>query len=71
VEETHAGPVHEELQPMGRTHTGAVMEDCLPREGPHAGAGAECEEEGAAETTCDELTAVPIPCRPAPLAGRR
>jgi len=29
------------------------------------------EEEGAAETTCDELTAVPIPHPPALLAGRR
>jgi len=29
------------------------------------------EEEGAAETTCDELTATPIPCPPAPLSGRR
>ncbi|KAK4827778.1 hypothetical protein QYF61_021731 [Mycteria americana] len=42
------------------------VEDCLPWEGPHAGAGEECEEsspeeEGAAETTCDELTATPIP----------
>jgi len=29
------------------------------------------EEEGAAETACDELTATPIPHPPAPLAGRR
>ena len=30
------------------------------------------EEEGAAaETTCDELTATPIPCPPVPLGGRR
>jgi len=29
------------------------------------------EEEGAAETTCDELTANPIPHLPAPLGGRR
>jgi len=29
------------------------------------------EEEGAAETRCDELTATPIPHRPAPLGGRR
>ena len=28
-------------------------------------------EEGAAETTCDELTATPIPCLPASLKGRR
>ncbi|KAM9590862.1 uncharacterized protein ACIBXB_005912 [Morphnus guianensis] len=47
------------------------MEDCLLWEGPHAGAGEECEEEGAAETMCDELTATPIPCPPVPLRGRR
>jgi len=29
------------------------------------------EEEGAAETTCDELTITPIPRPPAPLGGRR
>ena len=28
------------------------------------------EEEGMAETTCDELTATPIPCPPALLGGR-
>ncbi|KAK4806141.1 hypothetical protein QYF61_001064 [Mycteria americana] len=41
-----------------------VVEDCLPWEGPHAGAGEECEEEGAAETKCDELIATPIPHPP-------
>jgi len=29
------------------------------------------EEEGAAETACDELTAAPIPRPPAPLGGKR
>jgi len=29
------------------------------------------EEEGAADTTCDELTAAPIPRPPVPLGGRR
>jgi len=29
------------------------------------------EEEGAAETMCDELTATPIPRCPVPLGGRR
>jgi len=29
------------------------------------------EEEGAAETTCDELTVTPIPCPHVPLGGRR
>jgi len=28
------------------------------------------EEEGAVETTCEELTAAPIPHPPAPLQGR-
>jgi len=37
------------------------VEDCLPWEGRHAGAGAEREEEGAAETACDELTTSPTP----------
>ncbi|KAK4826947.1 hypothetical protein QYF61_012796, partial [Mycteria americana] len=45
------------------------MEDCLLWEGHHSGAGEECEEEGAVETTCDELTATPIPHPPA-LLGR-
>ena len=43
------------------------VKDCLPWEGPHAGAGEESEEEGEAETTCDELTTTPIPCPPAQL----
>jgi len=37
------------------------MEDWLQWEGPHAGAGEEWEEEEAAETACDELTAIPFP----------
>ncbi|GAB0181374.1 AN1-type zinc finger protein 5-like [Grus japonensis] len=64
---THAGAVREELQPVGRTHVG---------EGPHAGAGEECEEpypdeQGAAETPCDELTTTPIPQTTVLLVGRR
>jgi len=40
------------------------------------GAGNECEEsspeeEGVAETTCDELTVTPIPHPPVPLGGER
>ncbi|GAB0207568.1 triadin [Grus japonensis] len=31
-----------------------------PEEKEHAGAGEEREEEGAAETTCDELTTIPV-----------
>jgi len=48
----------------------SLWREYFPWEGPHAGAGAECEEEGAAETTCDELIITPIPCPPAPLGGR-
>jgi len=44
------------------------MEECVPWEGPHAEAGAEREEDGAAET-CDELTATPIHHPPVPLGG--
>lgn len=29
------------------------------------------EDEGAGQTMGDELAAAPIPCRPAPLTGRR
>ena len=57
VEGTHAGAVCEELQPVGRTH-GEVQE--VPMEGLSPS-----EEEGAAETMCDELTATPIPYSPA------
>ncbi|KAK4826197.1 hypothetical protein QYF61_006141 [Mycteria americana] len=45
--------------------------DYLLWEGPHAGAGEEHEEEGAAETPCDELTTAPIPHPPATLRGKR
>lgn len=40
------------------------MEDCLPCEGLHDGAGKGCEEEGAEEISCGELTATPIPHAP-------
>jgi len=46
-------------------------EDCVPWEGPHARAGEECEEEGAVETICDELTATAVPHPPALLEQRR
>ena len=51
-----------------------LAEDCLPWVGPHAGAGEGCEEsspeeEGAAETGSDELTATPIPRPPVLLEG--
>ena len=47
------------------------VEDSLPWVGAQAGAGEECEEEEAAETTCDEMTTTPIPHPPALLRGRR
>jgi len=55
---------------------GQFVENCLPWKGPHAGAGADgekssSEEEGATETTCDELTTAPVPHPPALLRGRR
>jgi len=40
---------------------GQFVDNCLPWQGPYAGAGEVCEEQGAAETTYDELTATPIP----------
>ena len=51
------------------------VENGIPWEGPYAGAGEEREEpspeeERAAETTCDELTATPIPRPPALLGGK-
>jgi len=53
---------------------GQFMKDCLPWEQPHVGGGTECEEsspeeEEAAETMCDELTAIPFPHLAAPLGG--
>jgi len=58
----------------------APARTCGPVErGAHAGAGLLAElvtpwttQAGAwAETTCDELTATPIPSPPVPLGGRR
>jgi len=47
------------------------MEGCVPWEAPHAGAEEGSEEEGVAETTCDELTATSIPCPRVLLRRRR
>jgi len=72
---THAGTVHEELQPgkdsrwrslwrtVSRERDLALEQGKSVRSLPH-------EEEGAAET-CDELTVTQIPCPPAPLGVRR
>ena len=49
-----------------------LVEGCLPLERPHTGAGEESEEEGAGETTRDELTTTLIPRPPVmQLRGRR
>jgi len=67
----------EQLMKNGSPQEGPTLEkwvlptDCLLWEEPHTGAGEECEEERAAETTCDELTAIPIPCPTVPLLGWR
>ena len=53
------------------TPASEFVEDCLPWEGTHDGTGEESEEEGMAVTTCNGLTATPIPCPPVPLVGRR
>jgi len=47
------------------------MRNYVPWMGPHAGAGKEREEEEASESTHNELITTPIPCPPAPLAGKR
>jgi len=46
------------------------MENSFPWEGLLDETGEESEEEGAAETTCDELTTTPIPCPPVLLSGK-
>jgi len=63
--------IHEEPQPVGRTHVGEVHEGLSPVGETHAGAGEKHEEEGAAETTHNELTVIPIPHSPVPLGVRR
>ena len=52
------------VAPWRGAHAGAglLAGPVTPWEGPHTGAEEEHEEEGAAETTCDELTASPAPC---------
>jgi len=47
------------------------VENCLPWDGPHNKAREECKEEGAAETTCNELTATSVPQPPVVLERRR
>ena len=69
-EGTHAGAVCEELQPVGRTHDREVCAELSPVRGTFTLEQGQSvrspppEEEGAAETTCDELTAAPCPHSP-------
>jgi len=77
VGRTHAGAVCEELQPVGRTHAGEVCGELSPVRGTFTLEQGQSvrspppEDEGAAETSCDELTVTPIPRPPALLVGRR
>jgi len=73
---THAGAVCEELQPVGWTHIGEICGELSPVRGTSRWSRGSVrspppEEEGAAETTCDELTTTPIPRPPVPLQGRK
>jgi len=61
VGRTHAGGVCEELQPVGRTHWRSLWrtvscERDLMLEQEKSVSSPPPEEEGAAKTTCDELT---------------
>jgi len=75
VEGIHAGAVRGELQPVGRTQAGEVCGELSPVRGTFTleqGKSVRSpppEGEGAAETTCDELTTAPIPHLPEPLGG--
>ena len=72
MEGTHAEAVCEELQPMGRTHAGEVHGGLDPMlEQRKSVRSPPPREEGAAETTCDELTTAPLPHPPVPLGGRK
>jgi len=68
--------VPEGLHPVEGTYTGEGCGGLSPMGGTHNGAGEECEEppseEGrVAETTYDELTAIPILPPPVVVRGRR
>jgi len=53
---------------LGGPYTGAGG---CPKKALTPGAGEKCEEERAAETTCDELTTTPIHCCPVLRRGKR
>jgi len=75
VEVTHTKAISEELQPMGKTHVGEVCEELSPMrwdltlELGKSVRSPPPEEQGAAETTCDELTITPILRPPARSGG--
>jgi len=77
MEATHAGAVHEEGKPMGRTSVGAVCGELSPvrvtftLEQGKSVSSPPPEEEAVAETTCEKLTTTPIPRPSALLSGRR
>jgi len=60
------------LDPMGILFCSRLLAGPVDlwRERPHTGAEEECEEEGVAETMCDELTAIPFPHPPVPVRRR-
>ena len=67
MERTHTGAVLEELQPAGRTHIGELHGELSPVRGTftlepgQSVRNPPLKEDGAVETTCDELTTTPIP----------
>jgi len=75
VGRAHAGAVCEELQLVGRTHVGEVcgelslMRGIFTLEQGQTVKSPPPEEEGVAETTCDQLTVTSIPHPPALLGG--
>ncbi|GAB0186735.1 AN1-type zinc finger protein 5-like [Grus japonensis] len=77
VGEIHAGAVREELQHMGKDsrwrslwRTVSRGRDPMLEQGKSVRSPPP-EEEGAAETACDELTTTPVPHPPVLLRGRR
>ena len=71
MEGSHAGAVLEGPQGMGRALIGEFCGGLPLVGGPHAGTGEKCEEEGAAEMKCYELTTTPTHLPPALFKGRR
>jgi len=65
----HTGAVCEELQPLEGLTLGKFVDSCLHERDPTLETRKSVrspppEEEGVAETTCDELTVTPTPCPP-------